>query len=69
MQSFYKCKKDDRGLVDTRDYYTQLCKDIKGFEPRDYGGRFNVFYKNMGVFDIIVESNDYKFLKLKEQKS
>jgi nucleoside-triphosphatase THEP1 len=66
MSAFHKCKKDDKGLVHTKVFYIQLCKEIKGFKPEDYGGRFNDFYRNMGVFEIIEVNKDTKFLKLKD---
>jgi hypothetical protein len=65
LEAFHKCKANENGLVNTKDYFKQLQKEIKRFNPLDYGGRFNEFYKNMGVFDIIVEDKDTKFLKLK----
>ncbi len=59
-----KCNKDKQGRVNTKDYYQQMCAEIPGFNPQHYGGRFNHFYKNIGIFEIIIEG-DNKFLKLK----
>lgn len=67
MNSFHKCHKNIEGQVNTKDYYKQLVKDIKGFNPLTYGGRFNDFYKKMNVFEIIMIDKDTKFLKLKEE--
>ena len=67
LEAFRKCEADKSGLVNTKVFYKMLCRDIKGFNPLNYGGRFNEFYKNMGIFDVIVEDKDTKFLKLKAE--
>jgi tRNA A-37 threonylcarbamoyl transferase component Bud32 len=66
LNAFHKCSKNESGLVNTKQYYLQLCEDIKHFNPLEYGGRFNEFYKKMDVFDIIIIDKDTKFLKLKD---
>lgn len=65
MNAFYQCDKNEDGLVSTKVFYKVLCREIKGFNPLNYGGRFNEFYRNMGVFEIIEINKDTKFLKLK----
>ena len=66
--AFILCQKDEDGKVNTKVYYAMLCQLIKGFNPQRYGGRFNEFYKNAGIFDVIVSEHDKdtKYLKLKD---
>jgi rRNA-processing protein FCF1 len=64
--AFMKCKRDEEGKVNTKDYFNQMQIEIPGFNPNHYGGRFNDFYKKAGIFEIIVIDMDTKFLKLKD---
>lgn len=66
LSAFLKCKKDEEGRVNTKEYINQMVKEIPGFNPNHYGGRFNNFYKKAGIFEIIVINKDTKFLKLKD---
>jgi superfamily I DNA and/or RNA helicase len=66
--AFNKSNKDTDGKVNTKDFYKQLCIEIKGFNPLKYGGRFNEFYKAMGCFEIIEQDKDTKFLRLIDEK-
>lgn len=68
ISAYNKCNKNDAGMVNTKDLYNQLCKEIRGFKPNEYYSRgFGEFYKKIGIFDVIKIDEDTKFVKLKNE--
>ena len=63
-KAFEQCEADANGWVDTKEYYQALSKEIKGFNPWVYGGRFNHFYKSLDFLELRVVDKNTKLLKM-----